>query len=69
VTIHSLHVPAHQNELLAEAAAERLARTARTPADRQNRLVDAVKSGWSLITGPADRPVGLPPLSDYPYRS
>ncbi len=68
-TITSLYVAARQNEMLAQAAAERLARSATKPVVQRNRLADAVKSAWSLLSGPAERPNTLPRLSDYPFRS
>ena len=68
-TFSNLLVSARQDALLAEAAAERLARASRTPdSDRPNRLADAVKSVWSLLSGPAERPMTLPTLTNYPYR-
>ena len=67
-TYSTLLVSARQDALLAEAAAERLARLARTPVDRPNRLADAVKSLWSLLSGPAERPMTIPTLTNYPYR-
>jgi hypothetical protein len=63
-----LLVSARQDALLAEAAAERLARTYKAAAHRPNRAAAAVKSVWSLLTGPADRPMTLPAINDYPFR-
>ena len=57
---------AHIDELLAESAAERLARSARPASPRQNRITSALKSVWSTLSVAADRPVA-PKLSDYPY--
>jgi hypothetical protein len=69
VTMQHLLVSAHQETLLAEAAAERLARSARESTPDRNGLVDAVKSVWSFLSGPTDQPVVLPTLIDYPFRS
>jgi hypothetical protein len=69
VTMQHLLVSAHQEALLAEAAAERLARGARESTPGRNGLVDAVKSVWSFLSGPTDQPVVLPTLTDYPFRS
>jgi hypothetical protein len=66
-TLYSLLVSAHQDELLAQASAERLARNSRIV--RPNRLASVAKSAWSFFTGPAERPTVLPRLTDYPYRS
>jgi hypothetical protein len=63
-----LLVSARQDALFAEAAAERLARTSTTPADRQNPLTDAARSLWSLLSGPAERPATIPTLTNYPFR-
>ena len=59
-------VAAKINALHAEAAAERLA-AAGKPAS-PNRITGAVKSVWSNLTGPADRPMVLPTLTNYPFR-
>ena len=67
-TINTLLVSARQDALLAEAAAERLAQASKPQVDRPNRLADAVKSVWSLVSGPAERPMTLPTLTNYPYR-
>jgi hypothetical protein len=63
-----LLVSARQDALLAEATAERLARHSTKPADRPNRLTDAAKSLWSLLSGPAERPATIPTLTNYPFR-
>jgi hypothetical protein len=65
----TIYVQAHIDELHAEAASERLARNARTSAANRNRLADAVKSVWSLLNAPIERPMTMPTLSDYPFRS
>ena len=64
-----LLVSARQDALLAEAAAERLARNSTKPADQPNRVTDAVKNVWSLLSGPAERPATIPTLTNYPFRS
>jgi hypothetical protein len=66
-SLSHLYVAAHQNEMLAFAANERLARTQQV-AKRPSRLGAALKSVWSLLTGPAERPMALPSLTSYPYR-
>jgi hypothetical protein len=80
-----LLVTAHIDSMLKDAANERLARktsTARTAHPGFARLTASangvLKNVWSLLTGPADRPMFatgsgqsttiLPNLSDYPYR-
>jgi hypothetical protein len=66
-SINSILVEAHIDALLAEAAAERLARSVKTASVRPNRIAAALKSVWSSFAGPAGEP-GLPTLADYPYR-
>lgn len=66
-SLSHLYVAAHQNEMLIFAANERLARTQQV-AKRPSRIAAAVKSVWSLLTGPAERPMTLPSLTNYPYR-
>jgi hypothetical protein len=66
-SINSILVEAHINALLAEAAAERLARSVKTESDRPNRITAALKTVWSSLAGPASEP-GLPTIADYPYR-
>jgi hypothetical protein len=65
----TIYVQAHIDEMHAEAASERLARNARTTAADRNRLADAVKSVWSFLNAPIERPMTMPALSDYPFRS
>jgi hypothetical protein len=65
----TIYVQAHIDELRAEAASERLARNARTTTADRNRLADAVKSVWSFLNAPIERPMTMPTLSDYPFRS
>lgn len=63
----SIVVAAHINELLAESAAERLARTAKVQTERKSRIASAAKSVWSTFSGGYDGPA-TPILIDYPYR-
>jgi len=69
-SLNHLYVAARQNEMLRSAANERLA----TQADRGNghdrkaRLSAAAKGVWSFFNGPAERPMTLPTLVNYPYR-
>jgi hypothetical protein len=58
----------HINTLLAESAANRQAKLA-TRTDRANPLASVLTTVRSLLAAPADKPVALPTLSDYPYRS
>ena len=58
----------HINSLLAESAANRQAKLARR-ADRANPLASVLKTVRSLLATPADKPLALPKLTDYPYRS
>jgi hypothetical protein len=64
----SLLVSAHQDELLAQAAAERLARAASQPG-RPNPIARKARSVWSFLAASADRPATVPKLTDYPFRS
>jgi len=51
------------------SANERLARTARPTARKsESKLGAALKNVWSLLSGPAERPMSLPTLTNYPYR-
>lgn len=65
-SLSKLYVAAYLDEMLKAAAAERLVPS--TPRHRLDRLTSAAKSAWSLLTGPADRPMQLPALTNYPYR-
>lgn len=67
-SISSILVEAHIDALLAEAAAERLARSVKAESHRPNRITGALKSVWSTFAGPSDQPGSLPTLADYPYR-
>ena len=66
-SIASIVVAAHIDALLAESAAERLARSAQTKSNRPNRVASAAKSVWSFLSGGYDGPA-TPILADYPYR-
>ena len=66
-SLSHLYVAAHLDEMLNLSANERLARTQPATA-RKSRLAAAAKSAWSLLSGPAERPMNLPHLSDYPFR-
>jgi CRISPR/Cas system Type II protein with McrA/HNH and RuvC-like nuclease domain len=65
-TIHL--AAAHIDDLLAEAAAHRLARSARTTSRRSNRIAAAARTAWSLLAGSGEPTLELPRLTDYPYR-
>lgn len=58
----------HINTLLAESAANRQAKLASRP-DGASPLVSVTRTVRSLLAHPADKPLALPTLSDYPYRS
>jgi hypothetical protein len=65
----SIIVQAHIDDLLAEAAKDRIARSAAKPESRQpNRFAGSVRSVWSNLFGSADQPGSLPTLANYPYR-
>jgi hypothetical protein len=66
--ITSIVVAAHINDLMAEAAAERLARSVKAERHRTNRFAGAVRSVWSTLVGQADSAGSLPSLADYPFR-
>jgi len=67
-SLSHLYVAAHRNEMLAASAAERLARNAHPASATERNLGAALKSVWSLLSGPAERPMNLPTLTNYPYR-
>jgi hypothetical protein len=60
-----LFVAAILDEKRANAAAERLA--SKPSSAPKVRLGASVRSVWSLLSGPADRPV-TPTLTQYPFR-
>jgi hypothetical protein len=71
-----MHSPAmiiitnHLLELRAEADANRLAKKAQgARGESRGRIAAAFSSLRSLLLSPAERPIGLPKLTDYPYRS
>jgi len=55
------------DEKLAAAAAERLVAKTSTTSHLKARFDGAVKSAWSLLSGPAERPA-TPTLINYPFR-
>ena len=60
----------HVNELQAEAAANRLAKQAKSPKSRSaSRIAATLTSVRSLLANSAEGPTILPKLTDYPYRS
>jgi hypothetical protein len=65
-SLNHLYVAAHLDEMRKSAANERLARS--LPVGRQSRVGAALKSFWSLLSGPVDRPVAVPNLTNYPFR-
>ena len=65
-SLSHLYVSAHLDEMRNEAANERLARKPST--EHTSRIADFVKGAWSLLSGPAERPMNLPILTNYPYR-
>ena len=65
--ITTIVVAAHMNDLLAESAANRLAKTGKAPS-KGNPFANALNGVWSILNGP-DRQAGMPKLTDYPYRS
>ena len=66
-SLSHLYVAAHQNEMLARAANERLAKK-QPAARRSSRLGAIAASAWSFLSGPAERPMALPTLTNYPFR-
>jgi len=63
-----IYVKSHQNELQAEAAANRLAKQAKRSGSRSASRIAALTSVRSILTSSAEGP-SLPTLTDYPYRS
>ena len=60
----------HLLDLRAEASANRLAKEAKSArGESRGRIAAAFSSLRSLLVAPADKPMGLPKLTDYPYRS
>lgn len=64
-SLSHLYVAALQNEKLHDAANERLA--SKRAQGSGIELGAALKSVWSLLSGPAERPL-TPTLTNYPYR-
>jgi len=61
--LNHFHVAAHQSEMRAEAANERLARTLQAKSAKRA----STKRVWSFLGGAA-QPLTLPNLTNYPYR-
>lgn len=61
--LNQFYVAAHQSEMRAQAANERLARTLRTRSTKRA----TGKRVWSFLGG-ATEPLTLPNLTNYPYR-
>lgn len=68
-SMKSFYVTSHIDELLAEAAANRLAKSAHDNEAPRRTVASALKNAWSTLTGPVESPAPLPKLTDYPYRS
>ena len=66
--IASYLVADHINTLLAESAANRQAKLAKR-SDRTHPFASVTKAVRSILATPADKPLALPSISDYPYRS
>ena len=66
-SLSHLYVAAHQNEMLNLAANERLARPQARSESRVS-IGSALKNVWSFLSGPAERPLNIPTLTNYPYR-
>jgi hypothetical protein len=66
-SISQIYVAAHLDELRHQAAQERLAAENKS-SRRTGRFGQAVRSVWSFISDPADRPIAVPTLNNYPYR-
>ena len=65
-----INATSHINDLQAEAAANRLATHAKDSESRsKSRIAGALSSVKSILTNPAEGPMPLPKLNDYPYRS
>ena len=63
-------ITTHLLELQAEAAADRLAKQAKSARpESRGRLAEALDAFRSLLSVSSDTPMGLPKLSEYPYRS
>ena len=66
--IASYLVADHINTLLAESAANRQAKLAKR-SDRTNPFASVTKAVRSILATPADKPLAILSISDYPYRS
>lgn len=66
-TLAAMLVESRISDLQAEAEANRLA--AQVRGDRgESRFASALASVRSILRSPADAPMAMPQLSDYPYR-
>ena len=65
-SLSHLYVAAHLAEMHKQAANERLA-PKRSTTSPVRRLGTTISSVWSLLSGPAERPL-TPTLTNYPYR-
>jgi hypothetical protein len=65
-SLSHLYVAAHLAEMHKQAANERLA-PKRSTTSPVRRLEAAIRSVWSLPSGPAERPL-TPTLTNYPFR-
>ena len=64
-----INATSHINDLHAEAAANRIAQQAKGSGRRSSRIAGALSSVRSILTNPAEGPMPMPKLSEYPYRS
>ena len=67
ISLSHLYVATRQDEMRTAAANERLAAKKLT-SPRSFRPGAALKNVWSLLSGPADRPMVVPTLANYPFR-
>lgn len=66
-SLSHLYVAAHQNEMLNLAFSERLAANG-TSSESRIKLGATLRSVWTFLSGPADRPSNIPTLTNHPYR-
>ncbi len=64
--MNHLYVAAHLDEMRKQAASERFAKS--QSASHKPDLGAAARSVRSFFGGPAERPMTLPTLTNYPYR-
>jgi hypothetical protein len=67
-SLSHLYVAAHLDEMLDLAANERRVAPKAQGPNAFARFTASAKSAWSLLSGPAERPMQLPALTNYPYR-